>query len=417
MRSARITDIVTKHFASAITLQLALLISGVLSARILGPTDRGYLAILTTLASTTCQIGAVGISLSITYHLASGRVGGSEVLDILKRPIGIQVFLLTLAYAAIAVGYTLIADAPIFDVVVVSISQVPALLAADYGIALTLGARRHGLASALRVIAPALYAAGVVWLFATRLGSLMSVQIALVVAGNIAGGLILYAGVRSAKRVQAVDSPVESTGFMAARKEILRFGRRGYVGYLAPTESFRLDQLLVGFLLSPTALGIYVVGAAFTNFPRIVALNVGLSATAEIANQSDIAVRKKLVRHMLLATASLLTAVSLAIGAFIVVAIPALFGEAFRSAIPVGELLLVASWFLCMKRVSVDLLRGAGELSHGTVAEIINLGVFLLAAVPLGLMFGVSAIAAALILASTCGFVFLLVQMRQCEFI
>src|SRR3954471_15100982 len=50
--------------------QLSLAVSGVLSARLLGPTDRGYLAIVILVPSIISQAGSLGISLALTYFIA-----------------------------------------------------------------------------------------------------------------------------------------------------------------------------------------------------------------------------------------------------------------------------------------------------------------------------------------------------------
>lgn len=407
-----------KHnFAGAIVLQIALLVSGVLSARLLGPTNRGYLALLGTFASTIGQLGAVGISLSATYHLASKKVHGHEILGLLRRPAATQLVGLTALYALVVAGYTYLADAPIQTAALISVAQIPALLAADYGIALALGARNHALASWMRAVAPILYAVFVTLLFLADIDSLTALEIAVVVSGSIAGAVIIFKGVRASRNVTADESMVASLGKPAARRELLDFGWRGYFGYLAPTESFRLDQLLVGLMLSPTALGIYVVGAAFSNFPRIVALNIGLSSTAEVAHQTEPAERRRIARHTLALTAGLLTAVSIATAPLLLFMIPWLFGNDFEGAVAVGEVLLVAAWFMCMKRVAVDLLRGAGELRAGTRAEAINLVLFFALSIPLGLSQGEVAVAASLAAAGACGCGYLFIKMRQMAFI
>ena len=164
-------------------------------------------------------------------------------------------------------------------------------------------------------------------------------------------------------------------------------------------------------------LGVYAVGAAFTNFTRVVAINVGMSGTSEVARHSDAAARRATVRHTLALTAGLITAITLGVGLFAIVAIPVLFGQVYDSAVPVAECLLVAAWFLSMKRVSVDLMRGAGEPGIGTRAEIINLGVFLAVCAPAAFTFGGVGVAACLAGSAVCGSAYLVRQMHRLGFI
>jgi O-antigen/teichoic acid export membrane protein len=392
-----------KNLAGTVAVQLALLVSGALSARMLGPSNRGYLAILVTCASTIGQAGAVGVALATTFYLVSGRVSGDEVLDLVRRPVVIQVVTLTTLNAVVIFGYIALTGAPIVVAAVLSLLQMSAACALDLGIALALGGRRHGVVSFGRAIAPALYASSLIILFLAHAGTLDAVVVAFVVASVAGGGFMLVRGLRIAHGLRTDDSIVRQIGPRAARRELLAFGRRGYVGYLAPTDTFRLDQLIVGFLLSPRALGIYAVGAAFTNFTRVLAANVGLSATSEVAHHRDPGERRATLRRLLVVTAVLMTAVSICVGATAAIATPLLFGSAFASAVPIAECLLVASWFFSMKRVTVDVLRGAGELRLGTRAEALSLIVFLSLCAPAAYALGGIGVAASLVVAAAAG--------------
>jgi O-antigen/teichoic acid export membrane protein len=397
--------------------QLALLASGTLSARMLGPTNRGYLAILATCASTVGQVGAVGISLAATYYLAAGRISGKEIVALLRSSAAIQLVTLTTIYAAIVFGYALVSGAPILFAACVSLLQLPAALALDYGIALALGGRSHGVASGARAVPPMLYAMGLTYLFVRGGGTLNSVMVVLMTSAVLGGTLALALGLRIAFSMRPRESLLATVGRKAARREVLAFGRRGYIGYLSPTDSFRLDQLLLGFLAAPHVLGVYAVGAAFTNFTRIVAVNVGMSATSEVARHADADAQRAIVRHTLALAAGLITAITICVGLGVVVGIPLLFGKVYQSAVPVAEWLLVATWFLSMKRISVDLIRGAGELRIGTGAEIINLVVFLTFCGPAAVAFGGAGVAACLAGSAACGSAYLVQKMHRLEYV
>ena len=398
-------------------LQLGLLVSGVFSARMLGPTNRGYLALLVTSGSTVGQVGAVGISLAATYYLAAGLIGGKEVIGLLRGSAAIQVATLTTINAAFVLGYTFVSGAPILFAACLSLLQVPAACALDYGIAFALGGRRHGVASGVRAVAAVSYAAGLTYLFLRGGGTLDSVAVVFVTSTVLGGTLALALGLRIAYSLRPRKSLVAEMGPKRARRELLAFGRRGYVGYLSPTDTFRLDQLAVGLLLSPRALGLYVVGSAFTNFTRVVAINVGLSGTSEVARHHDPDSQREAARQTLVLSAGLITTITICVGVFAIVAIPLLFGKAYRSSVPVAECLLVASWFLSMKRISVDLMRGAGELRAGTRAEIINLVVFLTLLVPVALVFGGVGVALCLAGSAACGSAYLIRKMHRLGFV
>jgi O-antigen/teichoic acid export membrane protein len=395
------------NLSGAAGIQLSLLVSGTLSARLLGPENRGYLAILVAVPSAISQLGAVGMSLAATYYLSSGEIGGAEIIRLLRRPALVQLVLLTLINTAIILSYTFVSGAPIILAACVSLGQVPAALGLEYGLAFLLGARRHGTVNVLRTLNPALTAVGVATLYLFHDRSVASVMAASTAASIIVGIIALRRGVAVAVAVRIQNSLVAQLGWRRARRTVLAFGRQGYIGFLSPVDTFRLDQLAVGFLLSPRELGFYVVGAAFTNVGRLVAINLGLSATPEIAAQSDHDAQRSAARHTLLLTGGILTLLTVALALFVIVAIPFFFGETYRSSIPVAEILLVACWLLSLKRIAVDVMRGIGETRIGTRAEMLNLALFLAGVAPLGLWLGGRGVALALAIAAAGGSVLL----------
>jgi O-antigen/teichoic acid export membrane protein len=403
----------SRNLGAAVGVQACLLISGTLSARLLGPEKRGYLAILLAWPSAIGQLGAVGMSLAATYFLSARLISGTELVAVLRRPAAAQLIVLTMLNAAVILGYTFISGAPILLAACISLAQLPATICLDYGLAFVVGTRRHGTASIMRVVSPATYSIGLIALYVSHSHSLAPVAVVASAAAVISGLFALITGLRALRTVHAPNSVVAEFGFAQARRKVLAFGRKGYVGYLSPVDSFRIDQLLVGVLVSPRALGIYVVGAAFTNFGRMVAVYVGLSATPEIAAKATDAERRHAVRRTLLLAGAILTIVTFAFAMFVIVAIPFLFGATYKSAIPVAEILLVAGWLLSMKRIAVDTLRGAGEMRVGTQAEILNLVLFLLSCVPLGLLLGGPGVALALVFASAGGSLLLVRRLRQ----
>jgi O-antigen/teichoic acid export membrane protein len=415
LASSSLTGPIPRNVGAAATVQFCLLVSGTLGARLLGPEKRGYLAILVAWPSAIAQLGAVGMSLAATYFLSARLISGSEVIAVLRRSAAIQITVLTMVNAAVILGYTLISGAPIFFAACLSLAILPFGVCLDYGIAFLLGTRRHGAASAMRVIGPATYAIGILVVYLWHIRSLAVVVALVALSVLLAGVRALTSGLSSIRTVQVNDSIVKKLGLPSAKKTVMAFGRKGYVGYLSPVDTFRIDQLVVGFLLSPRALGIYVVGAAFTNFGRMVATYIGVSATPEIAACSNPLDRHRAVQRTLLLAGGVLTVLTIALGSLVIVAIPVLFGNAYRSAIPVAEILLVAGWLLSMKRIAVDTMRGVGEARVGTRAEAVNLGVFLAACVPLGLLLGDPGVALGLVVASACGSLVLLHGLRQLD--
>jgi O-antigen/teichoic acid export membrane protein len=149
----------------------------------------------------------------------------------------------------------------------------------------------------------------------------------------------------------------------------LRFGVRGLLGYISPIESFRLDQAVIGLFLTPTALGLYVVGVSLTNLPRFLAQSVGLVAYPRIASVTALTEARRLSwRYFWLALAiSLAVVIPLELSAATLITF--FFGNEFAGATSVARILLLGTVILGARRVLADGARGMGYPGVGTLAE------------------------------------------------
>ena len=77
----------------------------------------------------------------------------------------------------------------------------------------------------------------------------------------------------------------------------MSFGLRSLFGSSSPFETFRLDQLLVGLVLTPVALGYYVVALAFTNLTRFLGQSIGMVTYPRIAAATDRSSQLRILRH------------------------------------------------------------------------------------------------------------------------
>jgi O-antigen/teichoic acid export membrane protein len=137
-------------------------------------------------------------------------------------------------------------------------------------------------------------------------------------------------------------------------------------------ETFRIDQAIVALLLSPTALGLYVVAMSFTNVLRFLSQSIGLIAYPRVAAQGDhLDARRTLWRYFWLATAVciLIAAILEAVAGWLV---PFMFGAEFQPAVPITRIVLLGAVFLGARRVLTDGVRGIGRPVAGTVAELVS---------------------------------------------
>jgi O-antigen/teichoic acid export membrane protein len=191
----------------------------------------------------------------------------------------------------------------------------------------------------------------------------MIVVISLVAAYGIASILTLTLALRGTKA-----SPVSDMSQPTVR-ESYGFALRSVLGSVFPVDAFSLDQLVVGLVLSPAALGYYVVATAFTNVPRFIGQSLGMVGYPTVAAKREPAFAMRTVWRFALASVVLGGAVVIALEVVMGWVVPFFFGSAFIHSVETARILLVASFFVSVRRVLGDCVRGAGMPSLGSIAE------------------------------------------------
>jgi O-antigen/teichoic acid export membrane protein len=356
--------------------QLALLASGVLGARMLGVTDRGRLALLLLVGAIVTQLGSLGMPLSLTYWTArdGGLSRGSRrrIVAFVIR----QVPLVTGLHAALLLALFADASPTVRAAASISLLTTPAVLVYLYALAILQGERRYSSLNVQRLALPALYASILTVLYLLGVRGLIPVTLAWVAAVLLPA----ITATLSVRRGPTLGAPAD----IQSVAEMVRFGVKGLLGSVAPLEAFQLDQAIVGLFISPTALGLYVVGVAFTNFPRFIGQAIGLVAYPHLAahrHAPDAA--RTVVRFMVVG----LVLCGLAAGAVELALpwlVPHLFGHAFAPAVGIARVLLLSALLVSMRRLLADCARGVGLPGLGSAAEIAALVLFPVAVLLVG---------------------------------
>jgi O-antigen/teichoic acid export membrane protein len=343
--------------------QGALMISGPLVARMLGVDGRGQLAALVLWPTVIAQMGSLGLPLAVTFELAHGPAGAARAKRAVLLFAGPQAVILSAVHVAVLLFVLSGEPASIRAAGLATLVAVPAALAQQYGLAMLQGKQRFAAFNTLRLLPAAVYAGGVVGLFVIGADSILSVVL-LTMAANLAIGVTtLGAGLRVAWRS---DAAVRFADLGA----MLRFGLRGLLGSVSPIESFQLDQMVLALFLAKEALGLYVVGLAFTNLPRLVSQSVGLVAYPNIARQADAVAARRSLWAFFWLTMAMAVAIVLPLWLAAGRLVPLFFGGDFRGAVVVTRILLPGTLFAAGRRILSDGMRGRGYAAAGTVAEV-----------------------------------------------
>jgi enterobacterial common antigen flippase len=345
-------------------IQAVLILTGTLVARMLGPDGRGYLAALILWPWVITLFGNLGIPSALTYTIARDS-SASRTLARWGLGFALPQALLLSALQALWLLLILHGDPPeVRAAGWLTLGLVPALLAQQYGLGLLQGHLRLRLFNALRVLPWSLYAVGVAVLFAVGEDAIRPIIAALLAAFLISGSACLVSGLRFSRGegTPSVD-----------RRFLVSFGLRGLFSSFAAVTVFRPDQVVLALFLSPAALGLYVVGLAFTNMPYFVAKSVGLITFPWVASRSETADARRTMWSLLWLTTGIAVVIVAVLSATAHWLVPFFFGGEFSEAITVTYIVLPGMIFLSARRVLSEGLKGRGYPLAGTLGEILSL--------------------------------------------
>ncbi len=380
--------------------QAALVVSGILVARLLGVEDRGYLALLVLIPTIVSLVVGLGLPIGVTYFIASEEKRVRAIARSLAPVMAAQLLLIPIVHLLALITLTRGYPSSVLVAGLPTLVVGPATLVHSYGLGFLQGLRRFRLLNILRPLPATFWALAVLALSVVGEEALLAAAITWGAAMSIAGIAAVALAAMALRRTASPSGPMASA---PPRREVLVFGLKGMLGATPPSEAFRLDQAVVGLFLSPIALGLYVASIAFANLPRFLALSVGMIAYPQVAAHSDrVEAHRSMWRFVALgAGLSLAVVGTLELSAGRLV--PLLFGAEFAEAVPLTRIVLIAGFFWSVRRVLTDGARGAGLPFAGSAAEIAS-WIVLPAALPLLVpLAGVEGVAIALALSAMAG--------------
>lgn len=343
--------------------QASLLISGIVSARLLGVEDRGHLALLGLFPVVLAQIGGLGLPLAATYYIARDRSRALTIVRRVRRFAFIQICGLLAVHVTLLVAVVGHSEERVLIAAAISVLALPAIFIQQYGLAVLQGQGRFRIFNILRLLPAVMFAVGVLVAALVGVGHLQVLTVIWVASFAVPATCTLISASRTLSDAPETPAP--------PLREMLRFGLKGLLGSASPLETFRPDQAAIGLFLSPATLGLYVVGVAFTNLPRFVAQSIGMIAYPSVAEREPPDARRVMWRFFWLAVVTSATVVVIteaAVGWLL----PTLFGTAFQDAVPVARILLLGAFCFSVRRVLSDGARGAGQPGAGTVGELVS---------------------------------------------
>jgi O-antigen/teichoic acid export membrane protein len=336
-----------------------------LLARGLSPAERGTVAFLTITALVVSRLVRVGVADATTVFAAQRPPQRPALFS--------NLFLFTLgamllgagAVSAVILAFGLHPAGITYWQLVPLAAGIVASGFVDAGSAYLLGLGRVAQLAGLNAVGP--------WLYALLVGIVTAVSgltaTRAMIAWAVGHGLwatILIVACRRHTRPSRVDRALLS--------ESVAFGLRAWIGGLSRFLNFRLDQILMGFIASEAALGVYAVAV---NASEILLILPGAAAAAILPILARSRGSEQLERTLrILRAVTLLTTATVVVAAILGSAlIPLVFGSKYDgSKTPFVLLVPGAIGFAIMAILSSALVAASapGRSSLGPVAALVS---------------------------------------------
>ncbi|MBJ7457939.1 MAG: oligosaccharide flippase family protein [Thermoleophilaceae bacterium] len=360
--------------AAGMLAQLGLVVSGIIAARALGPSDRGYLAAFQAIAVAASFILALGVPVAVAYYVARDEGIARGSVRRLRKLIALQLFAAVLVPALVFLVAFADDSAHAREAAWLTLPMTAALLIAMYATSYLQGLQRFLAYNLFRTIPIPIYGATLIVLVLIGLDDLLEFAVAYTVIVSVAALLGVVIVLRWL--------PPEGGEDISAGT-FLSYGLKGQIGSVSPLEVFQVDYLVVGAIAGPYWLGLYAGAMAFTNLPRFVAMGIGVVAFPRVAaaRGTDHAVRSAVDAVALITAFAAVVVIILEL--IVGWLIPFLFGDAFEASVPIARVLLISALLLSVRRVIGDVMRGGGAPLPSTSAEVLSWVVYAIAVAPL----------------------------------
>ena len=380
-------------------------LTGVLTARLLGPEGRGSLGAILVWTNTIGAIGVIGIPQAITYYSGCEPTKRAILWRTSISLASVQGMVLSMG-CAVAVPLILRAHEPATRHSAVWFSFFIFLsLLQGYQLALLQGAGRFRSWNMIRLFSAAAY---LVLLVIFSIGGL-----------TLRGALLAQVGSMALTTtiVSYLSYQVWGRGHPKFEVSLLRplftFGvptALAGVSHLAITQ---LDQLLLTQFVSPAELGLYIVAVSLSWAILPASQAVSSVAYSHMAQTTERSKQTHTTRRSLALTFWLLLAAGV-IGAFLAEPLILLFfGRAYKGAVLPFRILALAVPFLGGNQIMGNLLRGTGRPMLAGLCEVIGAVLTVILLTALLPFYGITGAAIASLVAYITVFITLLVALSR----
>jgi O-antigen/teichoic acid export membrane protein len=358
------------------------LATGVITARLLGPHDRGLFAVLLLLPQTLVTFAKMGVAQANVYYV---RRRDASVTTVASNSLVLVVVLSLLLLAASWLGWRALItpftkDAePAF--IWLALSVVPFVLIESYFLAILQAVenfRAYNLQSVYKAIGSFAAIAFALLVLGGRLWAALLSQVLVLAAANL---WLLY----QVRRI----APYGLRWDRAVGRGTLEFGAKSWVQTLAAHLHYKVDLYLIAYLLSPAEVAFYAIAVNMTNPILQIPDAIGTVIFPKLAGASDTDAHARTAvtcRHTLFATV-LAAAFYAVVGSQL---LTLLYGERYAPAIPPMVLMLPGIIMISLYQILSRNFTSRNRQQVNIVAAVVALGVNVALALALIPRFGIA---------------------------
>ncbi len=404
MRRSTWLDYVLTFLATGLSQGLGV-VTGVLTARLLGPTDKGNLATILWLPSLITAVGILALPQAVTFEVSRHPDQEHELTAAsfwLILGVGVAEAVGLYFLVPVLLGPNTQSLVPLSRLILLILPMVfPGLVL----LGVYQGRQNFNQYNLLRTSPAVVYvlSLGLLWLVG-------HVDLFTVVVANIfAQGIttLWWAGLAGRRLI-----PTGFTVWQIYAKRLLKRGARFHVPALSGVILLLMDMALLIRTVSAQEVGYYSVALSIAIAQLTVAtslVQVAFPKAAAVASHEAVQV---LLRHFRLAQ-PLVVGMALLMMVSSPLLIRVLFGTSFLPAIPLAFILIIAMAFWGLNQILDNGLRSMGHNLPGGLANGTALGVLIVTGIVLVQDYHAQGVALAVLLSHMCALLVLLVNVRH----
>ncbi len=358
-------------FSTSVLIQACGVVTGILTARLLGPAGRGELATIILWPTILSNLGLMGCNWVLAREVAANPQRES---DWISSGLALGLATASLYFAA---GYFLIpillpADkAYLAPIARLCLWLIPLDVCNQMLLAVEHGRMRWKRFNLQRLSFFLIYLTLIVALGVTRRSQVRWFVMAFLVSQFLTFVIRLFT---HAKSLAGGKVSLAESG------RLVRAGAPYWGATVSTIVSSQMDMILVVGLFDTRAAGIYAVASACADGQSALGEALGITAFGVLSNESEPESRRRIISVMFRQSALASLGAGLAIACLIPFIVTPLFGAQFSTAARSGVILAVAASITASVNVLNQALRGTGRPHEGLASQLLGTSVLAAAA-------------------------------------